>query len=339
MRICEGLRAVVMAALLLQAVPARAQLYESVGTRAQGMGGAFVAVADDATAAWWNPAGLASGAYFNLVMERGRIDEPAEPGGRLPAGRTATRGFAMAFPALGLSYYRLQVSQIAPIDTTARPGEARQGVGGPNRLRSLSVSAFGSTVGQSIGDHLVVASTLKLLRGGVAGVNVAGAGEALDAADDLTVLRRTRTDIDLGVMARMGAVRLGATLRNATRPSFGEGADEVTLVRQGRAGLAVMKGPIAGFDGLTAAVDLDLTATPTLFGEVRHAAAGGELWLAGKRLGLRGGVTTNTIGDRRNSASVGVSVAPLKGVFIEGGRTTGADDTLKRWTTTLRLTF
>ena len=51
--------------------PARAQIYETVGTRAQGMGGAFVAVADDATATWWNPAGLATGAYFSTVIERG----------------------------------------------------------------------------------------------------------------------------------------------------------------------------------------------------------------------------------------------------------------------------
>ena len=37
-------------------VPASAQIVESVGHRALGMGGAFVAVADDSTATWWNPA-------------------------------------------------------------------------------------------------------------------------------------------------------------------------------------------------------------------------------------------------------------------------------------------
>jgi len=41
---------------------AAAQSTESVGTRAQGMGGAFVGVADDASAVYWNPAGLAGGA-------------------------------------------------------------------------------------------------------------------------------------------------------------------------------------------------------------------------------------------------------------------------------------
>ena len=45
--------------------PVSAQIYETVGIRAQGMAGAFVAVADDSTATWWNPAGLATGAYFS----------------------------------------------------------------------------------------------------------------------------------------------------------------------------------------------------------------------------------------------------------------------------------
>src|SRR5690606_23301601 len=46
------------------AAPASAQLvFESAGERALGMAGAFVAVADDATAVHWNPAGLAAGPF------------------------------------------------------------------------------------------------------------------------------------------------------------------------------------------------------------------------------------------------------------------------------------
>jgi len=62
---------------LLAAAPASAQIYESVGIRAQGMAGAFVAVADDADATWWNPAGLAGGAYFSGVTEYGTLQDPA----------------------------------------------------------------------------------------------------------------------------------------------------------------------------------------------------------------------------------------------------------------------
>src|SRR5262245_65286847 len=99
------------AALVVSCHPARAQLYESVGIRAQGMGGAFVAVADDATAGWWNPAGLASGALFNMVIERGQAEAPSDLQPIDPARREGATGFAIAFPALGLSYYTLRISE------------------------------------------------------------------------------------------------------------------------------------------------------------------------------------------------------------------------------------
>jgi hypothetical protein len=54
----------------LFAVPARAQIVESVGSRALGMGGAFVAVASDSSATWWNPAGLAAGQFVDLAIGR-----------------------------------------------------------------------------------------------------------------------------------------------------------------------------------------------------------------------------------------------------------------------------
>ena len=50
---------------------AAAQAFATVGTRAAGMGGAFVGVADDASAIYWNPAGLAAGSYFSLVLDGG----------------------------------------------------------------------------------------------------------------------------------------------------------------------------------------------------------------------------------------------------------------------------
>src|SRR5689334_11625877 len=154
------------------AAAASAQMYELVGIRAQGMGGAFVAVADDATATWWNPAGLQGGAYFNVLAEYGRLDAAGDSG--LTAG-------AVAFPALGLSYYRLPISQMQPQATTADAGSIRQ--------EERYLSQFGATVGQSIG-HLVVASTVK----------------ALHAGDD------THVDLDLGAMVAAGRVKAGISL-------------------------------------------------------------------------------------------------------------------------------
>ena len=57
-------------AVLVLAAPARAQVFETVGTRALGMGGAFVAVADDVTAVYWNPAGLANGGVIDAALQR-----------------------------------------------------------------------------------------------------------------------------------------------------------------------------------------------------------------------------------------------------------------------------
>src|ERR1700738_3282649 len=105
MRYPVVVRAAFAAAFVVVSVEAaHAQIYETVGTRAQGMGGAFVAVADDATATWWNPAGIAL-SFFSLVTERARTTEPsgAVPPG--PAWRGDTASLAASFPALGLSYY------------------------------------------------------------------------------------------------------------------------------------------------------------------------------------------------------------------------------------------
>ena len=49
-----------------------------MGTRALGMGGAFVAVADDATAPYWNPAGLGTGATFSMVLDWAHGDPRAD---------------------------------------------------------------------------------------------------------------------------------------------------------------------------------------------------------------------------------------------------------------------
>lgn len=340
MRMCAVTRVALAAALSAYALPAAAQQFENVGTRAQGMGGAFVAVADDASASWWNPAGLASGSYFNLVIEKGARTQPDQREPFDPAIKQRASGFAVAFPALGLSYYRLQVTESGPINSIAGNPGGRQNEEEGRGVRLLSVSQFGVTIGQSIGDALVVGSTLKILRGGVGAAEIDATGDGLDRAADLDAERHTRGDLDVGVMAKLGQrVKLGATVRNLTRPGFGTGSDRVWLNRQARTGMAVTGTSVAGFETVTVSADADLTKTPTRLGEVRHASAGGEAWARGHRFGIRGGVATNTVGERRTTFSTGVSVAPIKGLFIEAARITGEDDSLTGWTSTLRFAF
>jgi hypothetical protein len=57
-RFCFAGRTAALFLLFGAASIASAQSFEAVGPRARGLGGAFTAVADDATATWWNPAGL-----------------------------------------------------------------------------------------------------------------------------------------------------------------------------------------------------------------------------------------------------------------------------------------
>ena len=106
---CRCLCAALCLALVALLPPAaRAQSDAPVGVRAAGMGGAFVAVADDASAVYWNPAGFASGSFFSLVIDRNQMNTaddvgfPREGSGLL---------VALGTPPLGLAYYRTTLTR------------------------------------------------------------------------------------------------------------------------------------------------------------------------------------------------------------------------------------
>jgi len=83
--------------LLIVPALATAQPFETIGVRALGMGGAFVAVADDVSAIWWNPAGLATGGLFSMAVDYESFDE-----------RSGT-GIFTGTPPLGLGYVRTRL--------------------------------------------------------------------------------------------------------------------------------------------------------------------------------------------------------------------------------------
>ena len=339
------LRGLLAAAFTLGVVsPTAAQMYELVGTRAQGMGGAFVAVADDATASWWNPAGLASGATLSVVYDQSTNTEPKVRPDTGPAWLSQNRSFAFGTPAFGLSYYRLRISEIQPVLTNGAGSSGRQEEGAiPVELRTFALTQLGSTVGQSVGDHLVIGSTLKLLRAGRA-VSLDGgsgsAGDRLDEAESLDVDQEWETDLDVGAMLKMGRMRVGMSVKHLREPAFGEGDSRLELKRQARAGVAFTGGSGSGpFSAFTAAVDTDLTQLQTVLGEVRHVAAGGEAWLFDRRLGVRGGFSTNTIGDTANSRSVGISLGSRSGYHVDGFLTVGSDESREGWGLSFRLSY
>lgn len=276
-----------------------AQIYESIGIRAQGMSGAFVAVADDATTTWWNPGGLASGGYFNSLIEFDHIDHPAG---------TRASAFALNVPSLGLSYYRLALNGMRLIHPIGAPSASREDQGVLNQ--------FGVTVGQSVGPHLIIGSTLKLVH----------------------ALGDTGGDLDVGAMATFSRFRLGLAAKNLRAPEFSDGETRLELTRQVRAGASIRGGSPSRAE-FTAAVDADLTTTPTAVGDERHLAAGAEALLANGAIGLRAGVGMNTLGESRTSGSVGVSVGLRRGSFLDGQLTRGADEARNGWGLALRVTF
>jgi hypothetical protein len=324
-------------ALISAPLPANAQNEAIVGIRAQGMGGAFTAVADDSSATWWNPAGLAAGGFFNLILEASNVRQPAGDGA-VPAWHGTSRGFSVAYPALGLSYYRLRISEIERVGSTAASAGSREDTGAESvHLRSLILNQFGATIGQSLGAHLVLASTVKLVRAGVAAEVQGQDAASLETADDLHPDAEAHTSLDVGAMAKFGGLTLGLVVRNATQPTFGDGVTAFTLSRQVRTGIAFSSQGASGT--ITVAADLDLTRTGSVLGEARRLGAGIEIWTKSRRLGFRGGGSANTLGAARTVPSGGVSVAFRPGTYVDAFVTAGDDVARRGWGTALRVTF
>jgi hypothetical protein len=150
----------------------------------------------------------------------------------------------------------------------------------------------------------------------------------------------TKADLDVGALAVVGPLRLGVSAKHVGRPGFGGGASRLELGRQARVGLAWVVGQPGGATQVTAAIDADLTRTPTAFGDARHVAAGLEVSMPRSRLALRGGVSTNTAGQGATSASAGVSLRLTKeAVYLDGATTFGSDRSRSGWAVGLRLTI
>lgn len=334
-------------ALLLSTPPASAQVIESIGTRALGMGGAFVAVASDSSATWWNPAGLAAGPFLDLSLARA----VTESSSALPARRDTGTWFALATPPVGLSYYRLRITDIRPFDPTGGATPSRQDRRAGVPVRSLAASQLGITLVQTILPGVHAGATLKFIRGTVRTDRVDSllqANDLLDRGDDLDGGEADSAfDLDAGVLAVIGPVRLGVLMRNVREPEFalrrgsGQAAgieDRVQLRRQVRVGAAI-DAEVTGGPPLTMALDVDVRATPTATGDRRNVALGAERWFRARRIGVRGGARFNTAGERERSATGGLSVAVRAGLFVEAHLVRGgaADD--RGWGVGVRVSF
>jgi hypothetical protein len=316
---------VFMAAVAV-AKPASGQLvFEAAGERALGMAGAFVAVADDATAVHWNPAGLASGQPAGMTIgwhrfQVGNHDQPAEAGARRGQSTLTSLG---TWP-LGVSY------------GTTRRMRLLEGEDGALSGQSLRVGYVGVTVLQTIVEGLVVGTTLKGVRGSVASGPVDGptSGDALDRLADLDARTRTTFDADLGIMASSPTLRFALAVKNLRSVEFEEIAgNSIRLPRQARAGVAFLP-----TSGLTLAMDLDLN-TVDLMGDLRRMlAAGGELAL-GSKVQVRSGVRWNLADDQRLAGALGASLSVRQGLWIDAHYGMGRTDESREFGVALRAGF
>jgi hypothetical protein len=314
-------------ALLLPAA-ALAQGFEALGTRAAGMGGAFVAVADDATAVYWNPAGLAlGGSYFSFVLDGNQGEAETSQAG--PAGRRSASILALSTLPLGLSYYRLSTSRVSP---TVQPTLVH--------LERLTTHHTGITVVQSVTEWMAVGGTLKLVRGYAADGIVPDSDreDLLDGAGDLPDESTNTFDGDAGVMLLFGGLRAGLTARNLAEPDFSTvDGGLLTLKRQTRAGVSY-----AGIPDVILAADVDIERNRGSLGEVRDLAAGAEARVL-RRAWLRSGFRFNTLSDEPGGHapvySVGGSVMTFRSLLVDAQVTFGAREGDRGWGIAARMVY
>ena len=291
---------------MLVPAAAAAQIFEVASARPMGMAGAFVAVANDANAVFWNPAGLSAGPPISVTVgwDRLRFGNPDSPAA-IGSSEDRNQLTSVAALPLGVSYGHLHWARVVGVTP-----------GGQPIVQSLRMHQVGGTIAQTLYQGVVVGATFKWLRGQLTAAETEGIsiGDSLDEAFDRKVEADNAFDMDIGALVNFGPVNVGYTLKNALQPTFvGPAGIEIQLKRRSRLGISVMPA-----DGLTLAFDVDLDTADPLVGVRRMMAFGGEIDL-GTRTALRGGVRWTRGGDeRRFVASAGASLAIKPGYWIDG---------------------
>jgi hypothetical protein len=183
-----------------------------VGPRAIAMGGAFTAVADDATSPYWNPAGMIYLPYREVVFQHserfGSLLNHDFLGAVIPLGGSAGRQ-----GAIGVSLIRLATDDI-PI--TLRRGALREGVD----YNDFGTDNDESTPGNGQGNHqwdpgerlLISADDLFL-------------ASSSDMAATLSYARQRGTHFGYGVNLKFVRQSIPDTLPGERVTSFGAGVD------------------------------------------------------------------------------------------------------------------
>ena len=176
--------ALALGCALLSPFPVHAQGFGAAGERAQGMAGAFVGLADDASAIYWNPAGIAN--IFKVDAQASVTHDK--------------QGFVgAAMPAVGVAFYRT--------NTAVAASESRHNGGsGEVRVSADTTNNLGVSLVQSIINTVVIGTTLRLADSSGTGAFDADAGVEFSNGPLRLGLaaRNLRASLDTTRSARVG---------------------------------------------------------------------------------------------------------------------------------------
>lgn len=282
-----------------------------VGARAAAMGSAYVAVAEDASAAYWNPAGLTGVEQYGFTTQHADMFQQGTQESALMRGLAQYNFMNVVVPfeqgKLGVSWIRLGIDDVPRVTFDDVNGDGVLGT-----FRDLNQNGV-KDVGERYVDTPQIAETfttsdnaLLLSYARALGERVSIGGTAKIIRQAIIANRGSGFGADLGAIVRLHEnVRAGLVIQDAVgtrvkwdtpgRPTFSRDANA-------RAGVAVRL-PGGNLASMALAVDVDMNRTTRLSEEdsASRLHAGAELTLlrtVSFRAGLDAGEFTAGAGFR-----------------------------------------
>lgn len=254
-------------------------LFYGVGGRALAMGGAYYAISDDATAAYWNPAGLANLQRKELSTMQATL-----------FASTKLTYFSYAHPLKGGSTFAVSMTQLASagfeqVDVTFNPATQEPSTIKTGGSFADQQQAIGLSWGKNVTETVAFGATIKQVTRKLGG-----------SSDNFKTL-------DLGTLKSMGPYRLGLGLQNVFSQRTGDTDDKLPVVLKVGNSVRLFK------ERLTLGLDASKPLTGTM--DLRF---GGEYWIArwfAFRFGLMGlpAIQETDFGFGLNFRSFGIDVA------------------------------